>query len=104
PVYDTGPALGAAGERRSPRDERVDQRVVPVPGSRMDHEAGGLVDHSEVLVFPEHDERDRRGPELPRRLAGREGDGQAIASDERPGRAGPGPGPPGGFVARGAGG
>ena len=51
PVNDAGPPLGASGQRRAPRDQRVDQGVVPVAGSRMHHQPGRLVDHGQVLVF-----------------------------------------------------
>ncbi len=67
-VHDAGSAFGPARQRRAPGHERVHQGVVPVPRRRMDHEAGGLVDHREVLVL-EHDvERDGGGAQRAGRL------------------------------------
>src|SRR5579862_5367214 len=40
--------------------ERIDERVAAMTGAGMDDEAGGLVDHQQVLVLPD-DARRRRG-------------------------------------------
>ncbi len=38
----------------APREQRVDQRPLPVAGRGMDHEARGLVDDQQVIVLVHH--------------------------------------------------
>ena len=68
PVHDAGSALGPAGQSRAAGDERVDQRVVPMAWRGVDDQAGRLVDHGEVLVLVDDDERDGGGLESAGRL------------------------------------
>ena len=42
-------------------EERVDQRPLPRAGSGMDHQPRGLVDHDQVVVLVDDDERDVLG-------------------------------------------
>ena len=66
-VHDAGAARGPAGKRRAARHQRVDQRVVPVTRRRMHHQAGGLVEHGEVVVLVD----DGEGRGVRRQGAGR---------------------------------
>ena len=56
----------------------MDERARPVPDGGMDHHAGGLRDHGQVLVLEDHLERDRLGEERLRLAAGTD-DLHAIA-------------------------
>ena len=87
PVHDAGSALGPAGQSRAARDERVDQRVVPMAWRGVDDQAGRLVDHGEVLVLVDHDERDGGGLESAGRLVFGEPDGDALTARQDPGGA-----------------
>jgi hypothetical protein len=54
PVDDPRPVLVAACH--VVHEEALDERAAPVPSGRMDDDAGGLVDHEQVLVLPRDDE------------------------------------------------
>ena len=83
---DAGPALGASRQGRSPRDQRVDQRVVPVTRSRVHHQAGGFVDHCQMLVFEDDVERYGPGLKSPGRFGFRQAHGNGLTPGEQPGR------------------
>src|SRR6266702_185515 len=52
PVHNARPPLGGPlRQGGAPSHQHVDERVVPVTGAGMDDQAGGLVEHREVLVF-----------------------------------------------------
>jgi hypothetical protein len=57
-MHDAGSSLRAAGEGRASGNERIHQRVVPMPRRRVHNQSGRLVDHSEMLVLVNEDERD----------------------------------------------
>lgn len=86
-VDDSGSALGTSGQGRAPRDERVDQRVVPMSGRWMYHEAGGLVDDRYVLILEEDLERNRGGSESAGRLGIGKGDDDSVSAGEKSGGA-----------------
>jgi len=67
-MHDPRPALGAVGERCPTGDQRVDQSVVPVTRRGVDHQAGRLVDHGEVIVLEDDGERKGVRREGTRRL------------------------------------
>jgi hypothetical protein len=88
PMHDAGPARRPAGQRSAPRDEGVDQGVLPVARGRMNHQPGGLVDHREVLVLEDYGEGDVGRLKRAGGLALREGDFKQIPVGELAG--GPG--------------
>src|SRR5262249_8379318 len=66
PVHDPRPLLVFPAAREA--DKPVDERTARVPGRRVHDNAGGLVDHEQVLVLVRHPQRHvlalegRRGP------------------------------------------
>ena len=63
------PSRDQGGEIRIAGQEAVDQGARPVPGTRMHHQAGRLVDHDHVVVGMDHREGHRGvGPGRLRRL------------------------------------
>jgi hypothetical protein len=79
-VNDAGPPLRSTGQRRSPRDQRVHEGIVPVPRRRMDDQTGRFVDDGEVFVLKDDREWDRVGLESPGRLLIGDPDGDALTS------------------------
>ena len=62
------------------RQQRVDERPLPVAGRRMDHEARGLVDDQQVIVLVHDRQGDRRvGLQMVRDLGRRDLEGHAAA-------------------------
>ena len=65
PVDDPGTVdVVGVGQRPAVMEERVDERVVPVAGRRMDDEVGRLVDREELVVLVDDRERDVAGHDL----------------------------------------
>lgn len=71
PVHDAG--TRQAGRRGVVRQQTIEQGAAPVPRGRVHHQAGRLVDHQQMRVFVQHDQRHglgheshglRRGPQL----------------------------------------
>jgi hypothetical protein len=60
--------------------ERVEERSRPIAAARVDHQAGGLVDHQHVGVLVDDGERDRLGAEGGILLAGDERDLDRFAA------------------------
>ena len=83
---DAWSALGASRQGRSPRDQRVDQRVVPVTRSRVHHQAGGFVDHCQMLVLEDDAEGNGPGLKSPRRFGLRQANGNGLTPGEQPRR------------------
>jgi hypothetical protein len=59
PVDDAGSPFRTTGERRAPRDERVDQGVVPVSRRRMHDQSRRFIDDCKVLILEDDGERNR---------------------------------------------
>ena len=59
PMYDAGPPLCATRQGRAARDQRIDERIVPVPWCRMDDKTRRFIDNGEMLVL--EDEREWNG-------------------------------------------
>jgi hypothetical protein len=63
------------------REERIDERALPVAGRGVDHEAGGLVDDQQVLVLVDDRHGDGRvGLQMVRDLGRRNLEGHAGAA------------------------
>src|SRR5689334_7980482 len=61
-MNDTGPFFSAdLRKSRAMMQQRVHQRVLAVPGSRMDYQPGWLIDHNQVFIFENDLERNRFG-------------------------------------------
>ena len=63
-MHDAGAELAAdAAQAAHVKEEGVDERAVAVAGGGMNDQAGGLVDHDEVVIFEDNRERQilRRG-------------------------------------------
>jgi hypothetical protein len=87
PVNDAGPSFGTPGQRGAPRDEGIDQGIVPVSGSGVHHQTGRFIDDSEVLVLKHNGERNGTRVEGTRRLMLRETHGDLLTAGEDSGRA-----------------
>ena len=62
PMHDAGPQLAAdAAEILDVMEQRVDQRAAAMAGRRMDDHSGRLVEHDEVAVLEDDQERQRLG-------------------------------------------
>ena len=79
---DSGSALRTSGQRRAARDEGIDQRIVPMSGSRVYHEARGLVDDREVLVLEQNPEWYRSGSESAGWLGIGKADDDSVSAGE----------------------
>ena len=78
-MHESRTSLRTVREWRAPRHQRVEQRIVPVPGGRMDHQARRFVQHEQRFVLV----HDRKGTgirrELTRRIRIRKTDFHAVA-------------------------
>src|SRR4051794_12183519 len=82
-VHDAGAPGDAPAQLGPAGNQRIHQGVVPMPGRGMDHKAGRLVQHGEVLVFEDDGEGNVRGTELPDRLTLLRFDLDDVAALER---------------------
>ncbi len=48
------PLLAHAGDLRAVMEERVDQGIAGMSGTRVNHHSGGLVEDEERVVLPEN--------------------------------------------------
>ena len=85
PVDDAGPALCPSGQCRAPGDQCIDQGVVPVSRRGMYHQAGGLVDDCEVLVFEDDGQWNCARPQGARRFIARKANNDGVAAGEKSG-------------------
>jgi len=67
-MHDPRTALGTSCEGRAPRDQRIHQRVVPMPRGGMYYQPGRLVEHRQVVVFEDDGEGNGAGLKGARRL------------------------------------
>ena len=84
---DSRPPLRASGQGGAAGNQRVDQGVVPMARRRVDHQAGGLVDDGEVLVFEDEREWDGSGLERSRRFVVRNPDDDDLTAGKEAGSA-----------------
>jgi hypothetical protein len=84
-VDNPGSPFRTAGERGAPRDERVDEGVVPVSWRRVHHQSRRLVDDREMLVLEDDGERNGAGLDGARRLMLGKANGDLFTTGEGPG-------------------
>ena len=84
-VDDAGSPFRAARERSAPRDQRVDQGVIPVSRRRVHDQSRRFVDNREMLVLEDDGERNGARLYCARRLMLGETNGDFFTSGERPG-------------------
>jgi hypothetical protein len=85
---DPRPSFGPACQGGAARHQCVHQCVVPVAGSRVNHQTGWLVYDREVLVLEDDGERYGTGLEGARRLMLENANGDLLATGKESGRAG----------------
>jgi hypothetical protein len=83
PMNDAGPSFRSTGQGSAASHQRVDQRVVPVARSRVNHQSSGLIDDGKVLVLVDQDEGNGTGLKGSGRLVLGELNQDLLASSEQ---------------------
>ncbi|MEA2713160.1 MAG: hypothetical protein QOK27_1121 [Gemmatimonadales bacterium] len=82
PMDDAGPPLGPSSQRGAARDQGVDEGVIPMPGSRVNNQAGRLVDDGKVFVLENEREGDGGGLKRSGRFVVGDLNGYDLAPDQ----------------------
>ena len=83
PVHDA--RARQTGKSRAVGQQAIEQRAAPVAGRRVNHQAGGFVQHEQVLVFMQHGQRHGLRGESLRLRRGAQREGQRLARLDAPG-------------------
>jgi hypothetical protein len=83
PVNDAGPAFSTPGQSSAPSYQRVDQSVVPVSRSGVNHQPRGLVNDREMLILEDDGQRNGARCERAGWLVERNADGDLLTAGQR---------------------